>query len=110
MKYRFVYITCSNQEEAAKIGKHIVQERLAACANIIPTMQSIYWWEGKVEEDQETVLVAKTSKKKFPELMEAVRELHSYDVPCIISLPIKKGNPAYLNWINSSLQHPEKES
>ena len=94
-----VYITTSTRREAQQIGKALVSERLAACVNIIDTMHSIYWWEDQIQEDDETVLIAKTSKEKMERLTDRVKELHSYSCPCIIALPIQTGNQDYLNWI-----------
>ncbi|MCL4135703.1 UNVERIFIED_CONTAM: hypothetical protein GTU68_026615 [Idotea baltica] len=85
------------------IGKAIVQERLAACGNILSGMQSIYWWEGELVEDNEVVLIAKTTDANFQALMERIKMIHSYDVPCIISLPITDGNPDYFDWIKKSV-------
>lgn len=97
--FNFVYCTCESTEQARLIGKIIVQERLAACANILPSMISLYWWEGQIQEDQETVLVFKTTFELLESLAQRVKELHSYSIPCIIALPIVSGNPDYLEWI-----------
>jgi periplasmic divalent cation tolerance protein len=101
MEFRFVYITTRSQAEARKIGTILVEERLAACANIIPGMRSIYRWESKIEEAEETVLIAKTSKARIPALMERVRALHSYDCSCVVSLAVDDGNPDYLDWLDA---------
>ena len=99
MDLRLVYITTKDKAEAQKIGKTLVENRLAACANIIDKMSSIYWWEGKVQNANETVLIAKTRASLVQELIKKVKELHSYDCPCIVSLPIENGNPQFLDWI-----------
>jgi len=99
MDFSFLYITAKNREEAGKIGKILVAERLVACVNIIDGMESIYWWENKIQEERETVLIAKTSKTRVPAVIEKVKSVHSYQVPCIIELPILSGNPDYLRWI-----------
>jgi periplasmic divalent cation tolerance protein len=99
MKTNFVYMTAASKEEAVKIGKALVSERLAACVNIIDKMRSIYWWEGEVQEDQEVVLIAKTRESLVNAVVEKVTALHSYSVPCVVALPIVAGNPAYLDWI-----------
>ncbi len=118
MDYTFVYITAPTREEAEKIGRVLVNERLAACVNIIPGMRSIYHWQGKVEQAQEVVVIAKTRAALFEKLAKRVRDLHSYTCPCIISLPISAGEPTFLNWINeyttdnavpSSYNEPRKE-
>ncbi len=100
-QYNLIYITTENKAEAVKIGKHLVENRLAACVNIIEQMTSFYWWEGKIEEGQETILIAKTKASLVDELIEAVRALHSYDCPCVVVLPIQAGNPDFLNWIET---------
>lgn len=101
MEALFVYITCGSQEEAQKIGASLVQDRLAACANIIPGMTSIYQWKGKIEQDQEIVLIAKTTRSQLEALTQHVTQLHSYEVPCVVALPIQGGNPDYLQWIKT---------
>ena len=99
MEPRFVYITCSSKEEALTIGKTLVRERLAACANILPGMTSCYWWEGEVQEDTEVVLILKSRAGLAEKLIERVKALHSYEVPCVVFLPILEGNPDYLKWL-----------
>jgi len=96
---RFVYMTASGTAEARTIGRALVEERLAACVNILPGMASLYWWEGAVREDEETVFIAKTREHLVDALTERVGELHSYDCPCVVALPIVGGNPAYLAWL-----------
>ncbi|UCB57282.1 MAG: divalent-cation tolerance protein CutA [Candidatus Omnitrophota bacterium] len=99
MKFSFVYITAKNKEEARKIGKELVASRLAACVNIIDNMNSIYRWEGKIQDDNEAVLIAKTKESLMDELIEKVKSLHSYSCPCVISLPVLNGNKDYLAWL-----------
>lgn len=100
METRFIYITVSNMHEAKKIGRLLLEKRLAACVNILDAMQSLYWWEGTVQESREVVLIAKTTRRLVSELTTAVKENHSYECPCIVSLPIEAGNPAFLKWIS----------
>ena len=95
-----LYITTSNSDEAHDIGNRVVQERLAACANIFDGMRSIYHWEGRLCEETESVLLLKTRRELLEKLTARVRELHSYACPCIVALPIVGGNPDYLTWIN----------
>ncbi len=99
MTASFVYITAKDKEEAATIGRSLVQERLAACINIIEGMTSMYWWEGKVQEESETVLIAKTDQDLVGRLIERVKSLHSYECPCVVTWPIAEGNAKYLQWI-----------
>jgi len=99
----FAYITTKDKAEARRIGKILVEKKHAACVNILDGMQSIYWWQGKVEEANEAVLIAKTSDEKVPALIAEVKAQHSYSVPCVVTLPITDGNPDYLKWLTSSL-------
>jgi len=99
MKTSFIYITAGSTEEAGAIAKELVSKRLAACANIFENMRSLYWWEGKIQEDNEVILIAKTKESLVPRLIEKVKSLHSYDCPCIVSLPITDGNKPFLDWI-----------
>lgn len=99
MEARFVYITASGAEEARRIGRALVEERLAACVNILENMNSMYWWEGKVQDDRETVLIAKTKQGLVQDLISRVKALHSYSVPCIVSWPIREGYGPFLDWI-----------
>lgn len=99
MAARLIYITTDSREEATRIGNALVEERLAACANIIHPMTSVYWWEGKVQQGEETVLIAKTTDALVAALTERVIELHSYDCPCVAAVPIDGGNPGFLAWI-----------
>ena len=101
MKASLIYITHENAEKATSLGKKLVQEKLAACVNIIPSMQSIYHWKGSVESATETVLIAKTRESLVHQLIQRVKTLHSYECPCIISLPIQGGNENFLEWIYS---------
>lgn len=101
MSESFIYITCASPEEAETIGAMLVERRLAACANILPGMRSLYWWRGKVERGEETVLIAKTRDGLVEPLTEAVKAAHGYEVPCVVSLPITGGNPDFLEWIRT---------
>lgn len=95
----FVYITAPSRDDALRIGRALVEERLAACVNLLGGMTSIYRWEGAVETAEETVLIAKTRRDRFDALAARVAELHSYAVPCIVELPVGRGNAAYLEWL-----------
>ncbi len=94
-----IFITASSEEEAKKVATALVNEKLVACVNIIPKIHSIYWWEGKVCQDDEVMLISKSKQSLFPAIMDRVKSLHSYKVPEIISFPISEGLPEYLNWI-----------
>jgi periplasmic divalent cation tolerance protein len=104
-----VFVTCGNRKEAEQLAKSLVEKRLAACANLLPGISSWYWWENKVTQDEEILLVMKSSRPRFSELEKEVLRLHSYGVPEIIALPVVEGSANYLNWIESSLGGPEKE-
>lgn len=99
MEFIFVYITCKDRAEAMSIGKAVVEARLAACANIIDRMDSIYWWNDQLQVEQEAILIMKSRRDLFAELTEKVKSAHSYEVPCVVALPIEQGNQDYLNWL-----------
>ncbi|HYM31915.1 MAG TPA: divalent-cation tolerance protein CutA [Candidatus Cybelea sp.] len=94
-----VYVTAESPEQAQAIGHALVEEHIAACANIIPGMRSIYWWQGKLEEADETVLIVKTRSENVGAVIRRVKELHSYSVPCVLAWPIDAGNSDYVNWL-----------
>ncbi|MBS3917598.1 MAG: divalent-cation tolerance protein CutA [Deltaproteobacteria bacterium] len=94
-----VLVTCGSEEDAVKISNALVEERLAACANIVSPVRSIYRWEGKIWDEKEWLLFIKTQRKKFDELEKKVKSLHSYTVPEIIALPIIEGSSSYLEWL-----------
>src|SRR3990170_607347 len=97
-----VLITVSSPEEGEKIAKALIEKRLAACVNILPGLRSIYHWQGKICDDKELLLLAKTRVDVFDILEKEVKALHSYEVPEIIALPIVAGSRDYLNWINEN--------
>ena len=98
-EFIIVFITAPNEKEAASISRTIVEERLVACVNIIPSVRSIYRWQGRVEDEQEVLMMVKTKKSLFERLQERVKELHSYEVPEIIGLPLVEGSKEYLDWL-----------
>jgi len=99
----FVYMTAGSKEEASSIGRCLVEEKLAACVNIIDGMTSIYRWEGKLESASETVLIAKTMSETVEALTERVTALHSYDCPCIVKVALQGGNQDFLSWIEAQV-------
>ena len=99
MNLTLVYITCKDKKEAVKIAKALLQERLIACANIIPTIESWFWWKGKIVKGGEALLLCKTLPKKAHSIQKRVNELHSYDVVCIEFIEVKKADPDYLKWV-----------
>ena len=103
MNFFLTYITTKNEEEALKLANLAVKKNLAACGNIIPNMKSIYKWQNKLQNDKETILILKTNSNKYPLLKKLILEEHSYEVPCILKIPINDGNKEYLKWIEGSL-------
>ena len=99
-----VLITAGSQEEAERIAQSLVAEMLAACVNVVPGVTSIYRWEGEVQRDQEWLLVAKSRRDVLDRLIERVQEIHSYDVPEIIALPLAGGSEPYLRWLDSIVE------
>lgn len=98
-EFIIIYVTAGSTSEASRLARALVEERLAACVNQIGPIQSVYRWEGKLEESVEQLLIIKTRKELFPALEKRVRELHSYSVPEIVALPIIDGSPDYLRWL-----------
>jgi len=97
-----VFMTASNGEEAARLADMLVGSHLAACVQILPEIESVYRWQGKIERAAEILLLAKTTKSKFEELEREVRALHSYDTPEIIAVPVVAGSASYLDWLIKS--------
>jgi periplasmic divalent cation tolerance protein len=101
---QIVLSTAGSEEEARKIAHHLVERQLAACVNIVPHIESIYRWQGKMESSREWLLLIKTTAEKFPAVRDAIRELHSYDLPECVAIGIKDGSPEYLEWIGQSVK------
>ncbi len=99
MKPLLIYITARDKKQAKRIGRKLVEERLAACANISGGIDSFYFWEGRLRRDHEAVLIVKTSHGLLNRLIKRVKSLHSYSVPCIVALPVIGGNPDFLAWV-----------
>lgn len=94
-----VMVTAANMEEATKISQGVVSARLAACATMIPAVNSMYWWEGKIVNDQESLIVLKTTQARYAELGKMIQTLHSYKVPEILALPVSEGVASYTQWV-----------
>ena len=103
MNFFLTYIMTKNEEEALKLANLAVQKNFAACGNIFPKIKSIYKWQNKLQNDKETLLILKTNSNKYPLLEKLILEKHSYEVPCILKIPISDGNKEYLKWIDQSL-------
>ena len=95
-----LYLPCANRDEAKTIARTLIAERLIACANILGKMTSVYRWEGTVVEDEEIAVLLKTRRDMAARATERVKELHSYDLPCVVGLPIQGGNPDFIGWLN----------
>jgi periplasmic divalent cation tolerance protein len=104
-----ILVTAPSRDEAARISESLVTERLAACVNIVPGVESIYWWEGKISRDQELLLVIKTTGERYAEVERRVKELHSYTTPEVIALRIERGSEDYIKWLQDSTARPAKE-
>jgi periplasmic divalent cation tolerance protein len=92
--------TCASREEARRIAEALVEERLAACVTVLPPVESIYRWQGKVERAEELQILVKSTSEKFPALSQRITELHSYDTPEILAVPIAEGSARYLAWLH----------
>lgn len=99
-----VFITAKNEDEAVNIAKALVEDHLAACVNIIKPIRSIYRWEGRIADDTEAMLIAKTRRGLFEKLQTKVKNLHSYTLPEIIALPIAEGSGDYLTWLMQEIE------
>ncbi len=93
-----IYVTCNDKQEAVKIAEHLLKLKLAGCANIFP-IESLYWWQGKIVEDKEIAMLIKAQEKNYSIIEKEIRKLHSYTVPCIIAINVKRANKAYLKWL-----------
>ncbi|MFH1289064.1 MAG: divalent-cation tolerance protein CutA [bacterium] len=103
MAYTVMFSTVSSDEEAKKITQALLEEKLVACVNILPSIESFFWWEGKIDNAKEILLIIKTLEKNVPFVTKRIKELHSYKVPEIIAVPIVGGNNDYLRWIGESI-------
>jgi len=101
---RIVLSTAGSEDEALKIARHLVEHQLAACVNIVPRIESIYRWQGKVESNRECLLLIKTTAERFPAVRDAVWKLHSYELPECVAVSIDDGSPEYLQWLADSVQ------
>jgi periplasmic divalent cation tolerance protein len=98
-----IFITAGSEAEGEKIARGLVEKKVVACVNIIPKIRSIYWWDGKVCDDEEVLLIAKSRKHLFPAICTIVKELHSYQVPEVIALSLMDGSKDYLKWVGDTV-------
>ena len=102
-----VFVTTSNGDEANKIADALVSERLAACVNIVAAVKSVYRWEGKINSDNEALMIIKTTGERYPDVERRVKELHSYGTPEVVAIRIEQGSEQYLNWLRDSTTNEE---
>ena len=104
MSFMIIIMTAPSKQEAVNIVRTLLEERLIACANILDPVHSLFWWKGKIEEEREVLVFMKSQETLFKKLSKKVIELHSYDVPEILALPIVEGSHSYLDWMKSCLE------
>ena len=102
--YIVIFVTASNKREAQKIAAGLIKQRLAACVNIMDKVDSVFFWEGKIQKAKESLLIIKSKKEKMSKVIKLVKSLHSYEVPEIIALPVIAGDKPYLRWIDAALR------
>ncbi|MFH1379270.1 MAG: divalent-cation tolerance protein CutA [bacterium] len=103
MRCKIVFTTTSSETEAKKIARTLLEEKIAACAQIVPHISSVYWWKGNIDESSEVLIIIKTIQDNIQALIARIKQLHSYDVPEIVAVDIAEGNPSYLSWIKNSV-------
>jgi len=101
-----VYVTLPDRETARSFSDTLVRERLAACANILDGASSVYWWNDALETATESICLLKTTRARFPELLDRAREIHPYEVPCIVAWPLERGNNDFFDWIRTETTPP----
>lgn len=102
--FRIIYVTTPDIVFAETLARTVVEEKLAACANLLGGIRSFYWWDGQVQDEAECALILKAPQNTVEDLINRIRQMHPYQVPCIVSLPIETGNPDFLMWIKNSCQ------
>jgi periplasmic divalent cation tolerance protein len=102
-QHLLVLTTIGSEEDAARLGHNLVEQRLVACVNVVGPVRSVFLWKGKVEDESELLLLMKTRADRYAELETAIQELHPYEVPEVIAIPIERGSQAYLSWVDESV-------
>ncbi|MBI2084782.1 MAG: divalent-cation tolerance protein CutA [Candidatus Aenigmarchaeota archaeon] len=100
MTYSILFVTCPNLKSAGKISRHLLNEKLVACVNILPVIKSEYWWKGKIQSHSEVLMIIKTRSELYQKVEKEIKRLHPYKIPEVISFKVHKGNKDYLNWIS----------
>jgi periplasmic divalent cation tolerance protein len=100
---KLLYVTCKDTEEARMVGREITANRLAACVNIFPAMESIYEWESRIETTSETVMIVKTSQQMVDQCADRIRKLHSYKTPCVLIIPVENSDDSFVRWMQGQL-------
>ncbi len=103
-------MTIKDEKQAALIGRALVEERLAACVNILGKIRSMFWWDGRVNDEREVAMIAKTRASLIGKLTARVKQLHSYDCPCIVALPLTGGNPDFFTWLGEQTKNPPRHA
>jgi periplasmic divalent cation tolerance protein len=101
--YVVIFTTVGNKKEARRVAQAVLQKKLAACVNILDNLESVFWWQGKIDAAKEVLLMIKSKKRLLPKVIKLIKSRHSYEVPEIIALPIIAGNPDYLRWIDDAV-------
>ena len=109
MDFAFIITTVSTEKEGRMIANELVQNKLAACVNIVPKVHSVYEWENQIQNDEELLLLIKTTKEREKDIYHTIESLHSYDTPELITIPINHGSQPYLQWLENSVQKIDKE-
>ena len=109
MNYAIIFTTVSTKKEGYAIANELVQNKLAACVNIVPKVHSVYEWDNQIQNDEELLLLIKTTKEREKDIYHTIESLHSYDIPELITIPINRGSQPYLQWLENSVQKIDKE-
>jgi periplasmic divalent cation tolerance protein len=105
MPFASVYVTCPDRETARALARELLERRLVACANLVP-IESMYHWEGRIEEAGEVAMFLKTRRERVPDVVRAVEALHPYEVPCVVAFELGEGSPAYFRWVEDETARP----
>ena len=107
-RHRIIYVTTKDRNAALTIGRFLVQQRLVASVNVVSAMTAIYWWEGRLREGEEALMIAKTREALVDRVVQAIQEQHDFETPCIVVVPIVGGLSAYLDWVTEQTSDPRQ--